>query len=105
MPFTYLFYIQNVPLRFDIQDEIAVPTDSRVTPGNLLAMQKFLVHGLLLHKQGEGAGVAQQLCNGLPHDGLGFESRLERCKNRAPCPSQGTVNGGGLLMTSLSMGH
>ena len=41
-----------------------------------------------------GAGVAQQLCNGLPRDNPGFNSQWEWCKNRASCPSQGTVNGG-----------
>ena len=41
-----------------------------------------------------GAGVAQRLCNGLPCDDLGFDSRSERCINRASCPLQGTVNGG-----------
>ena len=41
-----------------------------------------------------GAGVAQGWCNGLPRDGPGFDSRWERCKNRAPRPPQGTVNGG-----------
>ena len=41
-----------------------------------------------------GACVAQRLCNGLPSDSPGIDSRWERCKNRASCPSQGTVNGG-----------
>ena len=41
-----------------------------------------------------GAGVAQQLCNGLPRDGPGFDSRWGWCKNRTSRPSQGTVNGG-----------
>ena len=41
-----------------------------------------------------GAGMAQQLCNGLPHDDPRFDSRWERCKNRASRPSQGTINGG-----------
>ena len=41
-----------------------------------------------------GAGMAQRLCNGLPRDGPGLNSRLEWCKNRASRPSQGTVNGG-----------
>ena len=41
-----------------------------------------------------GAGVAQRLCNGLPCDGPGFDSRSERCINRALRPSQGTVNWG-----------
>ena len=40
-----------------------------------------------------GAGVAQQLCNELSRDGPWFDSRWERCKNRASRPSQGTVNG------------
>ena len=39
------------------------------------------------------AGAAQRLCNGLPCDGPGFDSRLERCINRASRHSQGTVNG------------
>ena len=29
-----------------------------------------------------GAGVAQRLCNALPCDGPGFDSRWEQCKNR-----------------------
>ena len=29
-----------------------------------------------------GGGVAQRLCNGLPRDGPGFDSRWERCKNQ-----------------------
>ena len=41
-----------------------------------------------------GAGVVQLLCNGLPRDGPGFDSRWEWCKNRASRPSQGTVNRG-----------
>ena len=41
-----------------------------------------------------GAGMAQQLCNGLPYDGPGFNSWWERCKNWASHPLQGTVNGG-----------
>ena len=41
-----------------------------------------------------GAGVAQRLCNGLPNDGLWFDSRWARCKNRASRPSQKTFNGG-----------
>ena len=41
--------------------------------------------------------MAQRLCNGLPHDGPGFNSRLKQCKNRASRPSQGTVNGGAVL--------
>ena len=40
------------------------------------------------------AGVAPLLCNGLPPDGPGFDSRWERCKYRASRLSQGTVNGG-----------
>ena len=43
-----------------------------------------------------GAGVAQRLCNGLPRDGLGFDSQWEWCKNRASRPLQGTVNGGAI---------
>ena len=39
------------------------------------------------------AGVVQRLCNGLPRNDPGFESRWGRCKNRASRPSQGTVNG------------
>ena len=37
----------------------------------------------------------------------GFDSRWERCKNRASRPSQGTVNWSAVsnLMTSLSMGR
>ena len=38
-----------------------------------------------------GAGVAQRLCNGLPHNDSWFDSRWEWCKNRASRPSQGTV--------------
>ena len=34
-----------------------------------------------------------QLYNGLPCDGPGFDSRWERCRNRATRPSQETVNG------------
>ena len=41
----------------------------------------------------KGAGVAQQLRNGLPRDGPGFDSRWGPCKNRASSPLQGTVNG------------
>ena len=42
------------------------------------------------------AGVAQRLCNGLPRNDPGFDSRWGwgRSKNRASRPSQGTVNGG-----------
>ena len=45
-------------------------------------------------KNESGPGVAQQLCKGLPRNDPGFYSRWGRCKNRASCPSQGTVNGG-----------
>ena len=45
-------------------------------------------------------GVAQPLCNGLPRVCLEFDSRWERCKNRASRPSQGTVNGGAALNDS-----
>ena len=38
-----------------------------------------------------GSGVAQRLCNGPPRNNPGLDSEL---KNRAPCPLQGTVNGG-----------
>ena len=38
--------------------------------------------------------MAQRLCNGLPRDGPGFDSRWERGKNRASRPLQGTVNKG-----------
>ena len=34
------------------------------------------------------------MCNGLPCDGPGFNSRSERCIYRASRPSEGTVNGG-----------
>ena len=37
-----------------------------------------------------GAGVAQLLCNGLPRNDTGFDSRWGRCNK----PPQGTVNGG-----------
>ena len=40
-----------------------------------------------------GAGVAQQLCNGLPRNDPGFGSWWGRCKNQASRPLQGTVNG------------
>ena len=39
-------------------------------------------------------GVRQRLCNELPRNGPGFDSRSVRCKHRASCPSQGTGNGG-----------
>ena len=45
-------------------------------------------------KIARGACVAQRYRNGLPRDGPGFDSRWERCIYRAPCPLQGTVNGG-----------
>ena len=38
--------------------------------------------------------VVEHVCNGLPLEGPGFDSRWEWCKNRASLPSQGTVNGG-----------
>ena len=41
-----------------------------------------------------GAGMAQQLCNGLPRNDLGFDSQWGRCKNQASHPSQETENGG-----------
>ena len=41
-----------------------------------------------------GAGVAQRLCNGLPRNDPGLDSRWGWCKNRASRPSQGTVNEG-----------
>ena len=37
--------------------------------------------------------MAQRKRNGLPRDGLGFDTRWERCIYRASRPSQGTVNG------------
>ena len=40
--------------------------------------------------------MEQRLCNGLPRDGQGFNSRWERCKNQASRLSQGTVNGGAI---------
>ena len=40
-----------------------------------------------------GADLAQWLCNGPSRNDPGFDSRWGRCKNRAPCPSQGTVIG------------
>ena len=40
------------------------------------------------------ACVVQWWCNGLPCDGLGFNSRSEQCIYWASRPSQGTVNGG-----------
>ena len=43
-------------------------------------------------KKFSGAGVAQRWCNGLPCGRPGFDSRWKQCKNRASCPSQGTVN-------------
>ena len=53
-----------------------------------------LPSGVNSNKQMSGAGVAQWLCNGLPHDGPGFYSWWEQCKYRALRPPQGTVNGG-----------
>ena len=41
-----------------------------------------------------GACVAQRQVNGLPCDGPGFNSRSERCIDRATRPSQGTLNVG-----------
>ena len=41
-----------------------------------------------------GAGMLHWLCNGLPRDGLGFDSQWEWCINQVPCPLQGTVKGG-----------
>ena len=41
-----------------------------------------------------GAGVALGLCNGLPCNDPGFDSRRGWFKNRASRTSQGTVNGG-----------
>ena len=40
------------------------------------------------------AGVAKQLCNGLPRDDPGFDSQWKRCKNRVSRLLPGTVNGG-----------
>ena len=40
----------------------------------------------------QGAGVAQRQSNGLPRNGPGFDSRLERCNYRASRPSHGSVN-------------
>ena len=37
--------------------------------------------------------MAHRLCDGLPRNDPGLDSRRRRCKNRAPRPSQGTVNG------------
>ena len=37
--------------------------------------------------------MAERQGNGLPSDGLEFNSRWERCIYRASGPSQGTVNG------------
>ena len=47
--------------------------------------------------QQSGAGMAQRLCNGLPRNDPGFNSRRGRCKNRASRPLQGTVNGGAVF--------
>ena len=41
-------------------------------------------------------GVAQRLCNGLPRNDPGFDSRWGRCKNRASRPLQGTFIGGAI---------
>ena len=43
-----------------------------------------------------GASMLHWLCNGLPRDGLGFDSWWEQCINQASCPWQGTVNRGGV---------
>ena len=39
-----------------------------------------------------GAGVVQRLCNDLPRNDPGFNSRWECCTKQASRPSQGTVN-------------
>ena len=41
-----------------------------------------------------GAGMAQRLCNGMPCNDPGFDSRWGRCTNQASHPLQGTVNWG-----------
>ena len=57
-------------------------------------LRELQVTGSLPVRGGDRVELTWRLCNGLPRNGPGFDSRWERCKNRASRPSQGQVNGG-----------
>ena len=65
-------------------------------PLQIKARSNFLqynTYGLLKIKRVELAWCSGKR-NGLPRDGPGFNSRLERCIYQASRPLQGAVNGG-----------